>query len=603
LFVLFLFLTPKEKRFDFFKKIAIAGNIILVMFAVNYQKFFELLKYNNFWVAPPAPDSFSKIFHSFFGDSEIVLFLIMPLLFYYLLLVFKNNENKIISCQNLFNNKIQFGFIILFTWFFVFFSYLMIKSYGKISYLLTRYFISISPVIFIILGIAIKKIKGLVTRGIVLFLLCFFMLVHLFVVKKQYYTIHHAQYREAAAFVIKNNPNAITTYSNQEYWYNFYFNKTKTKIVLKNLSLNKVCEKFIKTPTDIKSFWYIDAFKRFDSVKQSSKDFLDKNGNPVEDRIYNRTDFDKNIVVDERRELVARKITEFLKGNDRFAKTIVFCIDIEHAEGMRTALANSNSDLVAQNNKYVMQITGAASVTVIGVGQRIENNNSYDLAGQTVTLSVNMSNSLLTNVTWTASYANTSNTFGTIGTPTKTQISTGTFTVNSTITQYSTQIAIPAAATTGVEILFTVGAQTSGTWVIGNAQLEVGSSASAFEYADYTTQLIMCQRYCQVINALNSSYRNYISGTGIGNTGYSALYPFAVVMRTVPTGSISNSTSVQYYNGSFNATTLAIYIYEVNSLSQAIGVYFSCGIDTSGVIRIINTTSSATCVATFSAEL
>jgi type I restriction enzyme R subunit len=89
-----------------------------------------------------------------------------------------------------------------------------------------------------------------------------------------------------------------------------------------------------------------------------TKGFLDKNGNPVEDRIYNRTDFDKNIVVDERRELVARKITEFLKGNDRFAKTIVFCIDIEHAEGMRTALANTNADLVAQNNKYVMQITG-----------------------------------------------------------------------------------------------------------------------------------------------------------------------------------------------------------------------------------------------------
>lgn len=86
--------------------------------------------------------------------------------------------------------------------------------------------------------------------------------------------------------------------------------------------------------------------------------FLDKEGNPVEDRIYNRTDFDKNIVVEERRELVANKITEFLKGNDRFAKTIVFCIDIEHAEGMRSALANANADLVAQNNKYVMQITG-----------------------------------------------------------------------------------------------------------------------------------------------------------------------------------------------------------------------------------------------------
>lgn len=88
------------------------------------------------------------------------------------------------------------------------------------------------------------------------------------------------------------------------------------------------------------------------------KDFLDKDGNPIEDRIYNRTDFDKNIVIDERRKLVANKITEFLKGNDCLSKTIVFCIDIEHAEGMRTALANANADMVLKNNKYVMQITG-----------------------------------------------------------------------------------------------------------------------------------------------------------------------------------------------------------------------------------------------------
>ena len=88
------------------------------------------------------------------------------------------------------------------------------------------------------------------------------------------------------------------------------------------------------------------------------KGYLDKDGNPVEDRIYNRTDFDRNIIVEDRRKLVADKITEFLKGNDRFAKTIVFCIDIEHAEGMRTALANANADEVAKNSKYVMQITG-----------------------------------------------------------------------------------------------------------------------------------------------------------------------------------------------------------------------------------------------------
>ncbi len=86
--------------------------------------------------------------------------------------------------------------------------------------------------------------------------------------------------------------------------------------------------------------------------------FKDKEGKLVEDRIYNRSDFDKTIIVEERRKLVADKITEFLKGSGRFSKTIVFCVDIEHAEGMRTDIANANADLVAANSKYVMQITG-----------------------------------------------------------------------------------------------------------------------------------------------------------------------------------------------------------------------------------------------------
>jgi len=84
----------------------------------------------------------------------------------------------------------------------------------------------------------------------------------------------------------------------------------------------------------------------------------DKDGNEVEDRVYNRKDFDRNLVIDERTQAVAKKLTEFMKGYDRFAKTIVFCTDIDHAERMRTALSNLNSDLVAKNHKYIMQITG-----------------------------------------------------------------------------------------------------------------------------------------------------------------------------------------------------------------------------------------------------
>lgn len=84
----------------------------------------------------------------------------------------------------------------------------------------------------------------------------------------------------------------------------------------------------------------------------------DKDGNEVEDRVYNTKDYDKNLVIDERTKMVAHKVTEFLKKTNRFDKTIIFCVDIEHAERMRQAISNENPDLVKENSKYVMRITG-----------------------------------------------------------------------------------------------------------------------------------------------------------------------------------------------------------------------------------------------------
>ncbi len=84
----------------------------------------------------------------------------------------------------------------------------------------------------------------------------------------------------------------------------------------------------------------------------------DKDGVEIEDRIYNRKDFDRKLVIDERTDIIAQKVTEYLKGLDRFAKTIIFCVDIDHAERMRNAISRHNADLVAENYKYVMQITG-----------------------------------------------------------------------------------------------------------------------------------------------------------------------------------------------------------------------------------------------------
>ena len=85
---------------------------------------------------------------------------------------------------------------------------------------------------------------------------------------------------------------------------------------------------------------------------------IDKYGNEIPDEEFNVKDFDKKIVVDERTELVAKRITQYLKNNNRYDKTIVFCTDIDHAARMRQALVNENPDMVVENSKYVMQITG-----------------------------------------------------------------------------------------------------------------------------------------------------------------------------------------------------------------------------------------------------
>ena len=88
------------------------------------------------------------------------------------------------------------------------------------------------------------------------------------------------------------------------------------------------------------------------------KGMLDKQGQPIEDRIYNLRDMDRQLVLEMRTLAVAAKITQFLKSSDPYAKTIVFCDDIDHAERMRQALVNLNPERVKENRKYVMRITG-----------------------------------------------------------------------------------------------------------------------------------------------------------------------------------------------------------------------------------------------------
>jgi hypothetical protein len=219
-------------------------------------------------------------------------------------------------------------------------------------------------------------------------------------------------------------------------------------------------------------------------------------------------------------------------------------------------------------NAYLYRFTGAASVTKIGFAQRIENINCQDLAGKTATLSVDLSNSLLTTVTWTAYYANSANTFGSLASPTRTLISTGTFTVTATLTRYNTNITVPSAATTGIEIELSVAAQTSGTWNIGNFQLELGSVATTFEQRFIGLEYLLGQRYYQAA---------YVGWEGQGGAGSSAGtgYTFSPPMFVTPTvANISDDRNVNTTAGvpsSYNLRAYGATFYKAATISGNTG--------------------------------
>ena len=201
--------------------------------------------------------------------------------------------------------------------------------------------------------------------------------------------------------------------------------------------------------------------------------------------------------------------------------TAVYTVDRWYA--LSVGIATTGQRIAGSNGfQYSYQITGAVANTGTTFGQKIESYNCYDLASTTVKLSAYIKASALTTVTWTAYYPTAIDNY-----TARTQISTGTFTINTTSTQYSVNISLPANAVNGLQIEFTTAALASGTIVYTGVQLEKGSTATSFDYRPYGTELSLCQRYFFNFNGVYQA--TLISGTAV--TGY--IYP--VTMRITPT--------------------------------------------------------------------
>jgi hypothetical protein len=195
--------------------------------------------------------------------------------------------------------------------------------------------------------------------------------------------------------------------------------------------------------------------------------------------------------------------------------------------------------------QYLYQITGASGNTSLNLSQYIEAANCYDLAGQFITISFDMANSLLSFVDVQVCYASATDNWGIA----PVVVGTLSVTITPTVTRYSVTFQLPTAANTGLQVLFFQGAQTSGTWTIGNVQLELGTVATPFEQRLYSSELALCQRYY---------YRNTGTGTDMvplsgSGSSYIWNFTFPTQMRAAPT--VTKNLTASNFAGANNPSS------------------------------------------------
>ena len=271
----FLFVMNPEKRLPLFKYSLIGGLLSLVLFIPNYQILVKLMAFKSNWIPLPQPDSFTLIFRELVGNSEMTLFIMIPLFFFFLWKTFENKETS--SYEDFINDRKIFGFVILSIWTVVVIMVIFIKTFLDTSLLVSRYFISILPVFLLVLAAAISWIYNSYVKGIVLFCLAFFMAANTLVVKQYYWTASKTQFREASNFVINNNKANEPVFTSLKYWYDHFFDKANVSYdLIEKPSLESVLNEMATDTTKISAFWYVEAHGRPFELTENAKSFLEK---------------------------------------------------------------------------------------------------------------------------------------------------------------------------------------------------------------------------------------------------------------------------------------------------------------------------------------
>jgi uncharacterized membrane protein len=274
LILLYCFLKTNDSKLTFFKQLLTAGITTFVLYIPAIPLFLNAAGISSFWIPKPDTNVYSTLLLDFFGHSEtlIVLVYLMSILFFMSVFNFKEKFHFV---EDIRENKVTAGFMVLFMWIVIGLLIPLIRSYLSVPMIVSRYFIGLLPSIILMVAMGIYQIQQQIIKNAILTLIVLFSLTDIVVVKDYYNKIVKSQIREISSFVKTNYENKEPVISSLNFYYGFYLDPKIYHLSGNNLSA--IAQELMNDSNKIKAFWYVDAHNRsINTLTSNEKAFLDK---------------------------------------------------------------------------------------------------------------------------------------------------------------------------------------------------------------------------------------------------------------------------------------------------------------------------------------
>lgn len=274
LFVLLFFFLISEKNnmLDYFKKSLFSCIIVLILFIPALKIFIKVTKIKEFWIPAPTVDAYTLIFKEFFGNSEMVLSMLLIFILSYFIKLSNIKEVKKYYIE-IIENKMLFSFIILAPWISLVLLIPLVRSYLSVPMIISRYFIVILPAILLIISVGIVQFKNKIIQFGFISLLFVFTMSDVVFVKKYYTQSNKSQFREVSKFILSNATKDEKIYTTLSWYFQYFFNEPE----LNNKPINDLINEVKKDTSKFRSFWYINAHGNKFKLNNENEQFINKN--------------------------------------------------------------------------------------------------------------------------------------------------------------------------------------------------------------------------------------------------------------------------------------------------------------------------------------